>query len=71
MNTRQDNAQESNAAAPEPTPQDPPKVARNGLAPHGPQETAEGQKLSRNGLTDFAPAVSRDGSVGGFHSTEG
>lgn len=33
-----------------------PAMACNGLAFHGPQETAEGQKLSRNGLTDFAPA---------------
>lgn len=49
-------------------------MACNGLAVLGPQETAEGQKLSRNGLTDFAPAdphevrarLTRRGSLNGY-----
>ncbi len=48
MSTHQDNAQESNAQeSNNPRPQDPTSAA---------QQSAEGQKLSRNGLTDFAPA---------------
>ncbi|GEC99346.1 hypothetical protein KVA01_15010 [Kocuria varians] len=51
-----------------------PAMACNGLASPGPQETAEGQKLSRNGLTDFAPAdphevraqLTRRGSLNGL-----
>lgn len=73
MNTHQDHTQESNAATPEPTPH-PTKMARTGLAFHGPQETAEGQKFSRNGLTDFAPVdphevrarLTRRGSLNGL-----
>ncbi|GAA2510327.1 hypothetical protein GCM10009859_06710 [Kocuria salsicia] len=54
-------------------------MARTGLASGSPQETAEGQKLSRNGLTDFAPAdphevrarLTRRGSLNGLDGGTG
>ncbi len=75
MNPHQDNAQESNAAPPEPTPH-PTKMACNGLASPGPQETAEGHEFSRNGLSDSAPVdphevrarLTRRGSLNGLTS---
>lgn len=78
MSTQKDNAHESNAAAPDPMPQDP-KMACNGLAAHGPQEAAEGPELSRNGLTDFAPVdphevrarLTRRGSLNGLELDAG
>lgn len=57
MSTQQDNAQESNAAAPEPMPQDPTKMACNGLAESAPQ-AAEGPVITALGLTDSGPLSS-------------
>ena len=73
MNTHQDNAQESNAATPEPTPHDP-NMACTGLASHGRQNPAEGPKITAIGLSQSAPVdphevrarLTRRGSLNGL-----
>lgn len=57
MNTHRDNAQESNAAAPEPTPH-PTEKARNGLAGSATTRPAEGPVITSTGLTDSGPELS-------------
>lgn len=57
MSTQQGNAHESNAAAPDPMPQDP-KMACNGLAESATTRPAEGPVITSTGLTDFGPVSS-------------
>ncbi len=64
MNTHQDNAQESNAATPHPT-----KMARTGLASHGPQKPAEGPVITSTGLTDPGPVSGPEGANSCVHTT--